>query len=205
MIDGGASALFIARTNNSGDDGISQLWKTDGTAEGTIRLLEYNAAPLFSSSRELVAAGNQAFFVARTSKHGAELWRSDGTVEGTRRVADIAAGKRSSRIGELTAVGRNVYFSANDGVHGRELWRSDGTATGTRMLADLHPAGADTAIGELTPFGDRLFFLSRMDARTSGAPMLGVTDGSSAGTKLIFSFSEQPYGTLVPGVPGFLC
>jgi hypothetical protein len=43
------------------------LWESDGTPEGTFRLLP-------DSSQELVRAGSCVFFPAYNREHGVELW-----------------------------------------------------------------------------------------------------------------------------------
>ena len=57
----------------------SDLWKTDGTAEGTT-LLRAGVSP-----RGLTAFDGAAYFSAevRDDKLGRELWKSDGSVAGT--------------------------------------------------------------------------------------------------------------------------
>jgi ELWxxDGT repeat protein len=98
------------------DDGINSwaLWKTDGTAEGTVMvkdILPYN----------LTAVGGRLFFAGSDGEHGWELWKSDGTTAGTVMVGDINPGGDSSPY-NLTQVGNILFFTANDGQHGEELW-----------------------------------------------------------------------------------
>src|SRR5262245_21717874 len=58
------------------DGSASQLWRTDGTAQGTYALL--SAAPADQSFANLARAGARLFF---TSAQG--LYVSDGTIGGT--------------------------------------------------------------------------------------------------------------------------
>jgi ELWxxDGT repeat protein len=106
------------------DDGVhgTELWKTDGTPEGTV--LVKDIAPGAATSRlgDLTAAGGRLYFGADDAVHGFELWRSDGTAAGTTLVQDIVPGPESSNPQELAAGGGTLYFTANDGEHGRELW-----------------------------------------------------------------------------------
>src|SRR5439155_1572374 len=132
-----------------------ELWKSDGTAAGTVRLKQFNppgghAFPA-RGGKPLFAAGRLLFFVATDGDHTAALWKSDGTAEGTVLVKDIIPGPEGAfpdfreighQIGNLTAVGRTVFFAADDGVHGRKLWKSDGTAAGTVLVKDVSP-GSD--------------------------------------------------------------
>jgi ELWxxDGT repeat protein len=105
-----------------------ELWSTDGTAEGTARLLDVpdiaDIGPglLGSFPGSLTVWNGRLWFGARDAVHGMELWSTDGTAEGTRLVQDIAPGASWSNPGEMTATEEALYFTADDGEHGRELW-----------------------------------------------------------------------------------
>ena len=132
---------------NDGTNGF-QLWKSNGTETGTNIVTIIPASLSFPSGAfisYLTTVGQNVFFLAIDSLHGAELWKSDGTEEGTNLVKDIRLGidfGLSSYITEehpFTEMNKILYFPANDGVHGFELWRSDGTEMGTYMLKDINP------------------------------------------------------------------
>jgi ELWxxDGT repeat protein len=99
-----------------------ELWSTDGTPEGTARLLDIAPGLMGSYPRELTAWNGRLWFRARDAVHGMEPWTSDGTAEGTRLVQDIAPGAAWSTPWLMTATGEALYFQADDGEHGRELW-----------------------------------------------------------------------------------
>jgi ELWxxDGT repeat protein len=99
-----------------------ELWKTDGTAAGTVLVSDVNPGSESSRISGLLAAGDRLFFAADDGEHGIELWTSDGTAAGTRRLSDLAAGSLSSSPQELTVIGGRLFFSADDGVIGREPW-----------------------------------------------------------------------------------
>ncbi len=118
-----------------------ELWKSDGTEEGTVLVKDINSGSGTSSPRFLTAVGDTLYFSADEGVNGFELWRSDGTVAGTVLVQDInPSGNSFPR--SLTAVGDMLYFSADDGVNDRELWKSDGTEAGTVLLQDINPSGS---------------------------------------------------------------
>ena len=116
------SNLFFGASG--GAEGI-ELWKTDGTPEGT-GLVKDIDPPLLTSTgshpRDFVAVGNDVYFTADDGVHGRELWVSDGTEAGTRLVMDINPNPTGWEPGGMTLIGDTLYFSAEDGVHGRELW-----------------------------------------------------------------------------------
>jgi ELWxxDGT repeat protein len=99
-----------------------ELWKTDGTPEGTVLVKDILPGLAASDPRDLTPAGNLLFFSARDAAHGRELWVTDGTEAGTRLVQDLFPGGLSSDPEQLTLVGGRLHFTADDGVVGRELW-----------------------------------------------------------------------------------
>ncbi len=115
---------------NDGTNGY-ELWKSDGTANGTMMVKDINNGSGSSYPYQLTAVGTTLYFQANDGTNGYELWKSDGTANGTMMVKDINNGSGSSDPSHLTAFGNTLYFRANDGTNGTELWKSDGTATGT--------------------------------------------------------------------------
>jgi ELWxxDGT repeat protein len=73
------------------------LWRTDGTAAGTVMLSSGNPD-------ELTAVRDLLYFTASDAEHGRELWRSDGTPLGTLLVKDIDPGPADGLGGRLTNV-----------------------------------------------------------------------------------------------------
>lgn len=128
------------------DDGVHgyELWRSDGTSEGTTLVRDIRPGPkgAFAPGRvgSLAAIGGRAYFVADDGVHGHELWRSDGTPEGTTLVRDVRAGPASSTA-HLTVAGDRLYFVVPDEpcAPNTELWRSDGTAEGTVVVLEVRP------------------------------------------------------------------
>ena len=108
----------------SADDGSSggELWKSDGTEAGTVRVKDIYPGGGGSYPEYLTAVNGTLFFSADDGSSGGELWKSDGTEAGTVRVKDINLGGDGSWPGSLTAVNGTLFFSADNGSSGRELW-----------------------------------------------------------------------------------
>ncbi|MBM7518210.1 ELWxxDGT repeat protein [Nocardioides nitrophenolicus] len=140
-----------------GPDGGNELWKTDGTAPGTVRVKDLYAGDPDDEEdtdgkfiSQFRVMGDVLYFVADDVTHGRELWRSDGTEAGTAMVKDIhpnEAGAWSNGPEILAVLGTELYLTADDGSRGREIWRSDGTAAGTVLVAELNPGSAGVAGG----------------------------------------------------------
>ena len=169
----GDVVFFAATTPAAG----RELWKSDGTAEGTSLVKDIRPGIESSEPSELVVLGDTLYFVATDDEHGGELWASDGTPDGTVLVKDIRLGTSSSITG-LVAIDNVLYFAANDGAHGIELWKSDGTEAGTVMVEDIVPGDRGSSPTDLTVMGGQLFFVSE-------SRELWKSDGSAAGTEFI--------------------
>ena len=122
----------------SASDGVHGpgLWKSDGTAGGTV--LVSSASP-----SNLTNLNGSLLFTANDGVHGKELWQSDGTTAGTVLVGDIVPGSGSSNPTNLANVNGVLYFRADDGIHGTELWKfiplllGDINGDGQRTMADV--------------------------------------------------------------------
>jgi ELWxxDGT repeat protein len=122
LYPGGGSLFFFMATHPGGTDNDLQLWKSNGTAEGTQLVKSLGAAG--ASSKGVAAAGQTLFFVL-----GTDLWRSDGTADGTFKLKTIGDTTFAwSDAFAIAALGDRVLFVGTDADHGRELWVSDGTA-----------------------------------------------------------------------------
>ena len=130
--------VFAGRLFFAANDGVSgrELWSSDGTAAGTVRVADVNPGPGSGRVAELAVAGGRLYFAAYDPVHGSELWESDGTAGGTRLAADLAPESASSYPKHLAAVGSRLYFAANDGISGYELWTIDTAAPAACQSGD---------------------------------------------------------------------
>jgi ELWxxDGT repeat protein len=60
------------------DDGTTgrELWRSDGTAAGTVLVKDINPGPASSSPNELTAVNGTLFFRADDGTTGVELWKT---------------------------------------------------------------------------------------------------------------------------------
>jgi ELWxxDGT repeat protein len=182
-----------------------ELWKSDGTAAGTVPVKDIAAGAGSSTPTEFANVGGTLFFVAGDSTAGRELWKSDGTAAGTVRVRDIVAGASGSYPMRLTNVNGFLYFNAFDTAGGRELWTSDGTFAGTARLADLEPGFVGSDPWQLLAVGRNLFFSAATSAlgrelyvvppAANVAPTLDTAPNPTLAT--IVEDASNPQGTLV--------
>lgn len=152
----------------------AELWKSDGTPEGTSLVKDVNPGKSGSDIREFETVGSKLFFTAL-----GQLYVTDGTDAGTVPLAPELNQNTSPEIGganggpqQLTAVGPFLYFVGGDNIRGIELCRSDGTPTGTVMVEDIDPGIA----GGLYHLGTYLEGVTTL-AALGDQVIFGATDG----------------------------
>ncbi|MFO0897433.1 MAG: ELWxxDGT repeat protein [Pirellulales bacterium] len=180
----GDVALFTAEDPQHG----RELWRTDGTAAGTVLLKDIWPGPNWGMQnnelRFTAVVGDVVYFPAIDAQSGQELWRSDGTEAGTYRVKDIWAGPDAglADLEHSAVVGDTLYFAAHDGKSGRELWKTDGSEAGTVRVRDISPDGSYSDPRWFKAFGDALYFVA--DDGQHGRE-LWKSDGTAEGTALV--------------------
>lgn len=172
-----------------------ELWRTDGTDEGTERVAIISDSTSGLSPMMIKYAGDRVFFRGYTGGSGFELWTSDGTEAGTKMVVDLVSGGGHGRPLPLRSIGNKVLFSATSDAHSREYWVSDGTEEGTMPLTTLGDADTAGFIGWTTKLGDLVYFTAT--ANGGSTEQLMRTDGTPAGTVLIKAYDSVEYVTAV--------
>lgn len=169
---------FFRRVVAGGDGYYSQrttLWKTDGTAAGTQKLLRLG--DLEPGDLKATAFGGKLYFVNGTQE-AQQVWKSNGKVNGTRALTAFGTGW----IGELAAAGPRLFFSRWSALTDHELWVSDGRTDGTtkvistsRQIRDLTRVGGQLAYAEgpVEAVPGRLWSLWQSDGTTGGTGDIG--------------------------------
>jgi ELWxxDGT repeat protein len=152
------------------DDGSPGLWKSDGTAAGTVRVAPFE--PIEADYVRSAAAGGLLFFWGQ----GLQLWRTDGTGAGTFQLGVQPCCSSSVIIG----VGGTAFFLIREGESPFALWASDGTVAGTRQVRPGDSGPFDPA--GLTAFQGKLYFAATDPVH---GRELWVSDGTAAGTVLV--------------------
>ena len=171
--------LFFTFRGSDVSQKNSELWRSDGTAEGTMALRtlwEDSSVP-----KELTEMRVDLYFSPQ-SFLSKQLWKSDGTPEGTEMIKDFDAGMHAVVPNHLEVVDGVLYFIAGDDVFVNELWKSDGAEAGTVRVAVLDAASEDTLSQNLTNVGGVLFFSS---SDTVNGAELWMSDGTAAGTGMV--------------------
>lgn len=153
----------------------NELWKSDGTAGGTVMVKDINPGTNSSTPGSFIIANNTLFFRCDDGINGNELWKTDGTSSGTVMVKDINPGTASSFPSNIKVINNILYFSAKPDTT-MSLWKSDGTAAGTVKIKDFK------SLDNFINFNDTLVFSGN---DSINGTELWKSDGTAAGTVMI--------------------
>jgi len=108
------------------DDGITgqELWKTDGTAAGTVIVKNIMPGALSSSPKNLTNINGTLYFSAIGLTTGRELYTSNGQSCSTNMVQDLYI-EGDSDPSDFALWAGKVHFAAARNDVGRELFRTD--------------------------------------------------------------------------------
>ncbi len=152
----------------------SELWKSDGTIEGTTIVKDISIGANSTFIREIVAIENIVYFIAfSTNDNLRRLWRSDGSESGTFEIPLSSGLPQNYHVNPelLTVVGNKLFFKgySTQGF----LWVSDGTIGNTRPISNTI---ISSNLNNLISVNGKLFFTS---------DRLWVSDGTEIGTYLV--------------------
>lgn len=190
--------LFFWHLVGEASENKWQLWRSNGTNEGTFPL------QTFSNLRETINIGDMLYFVVNkgySTFRAVELWRSDGTIEGTILLKQLLIEEQPQSstspkaalmpvdplgihlIGELDNSLLIQAYTTDD----YKLWHSNGTPESTTVIAQL-PTG--TMLYRIGPFNGKLLL------RDSKTGRLWQTDGTTTGTSLL-DIVAPPHGWIL--------
>lgn len=162
------------------DNGVegTELWRTDGTPQGTFRVKDISTGSSSSDPNDLLVVGDMLFFTAYDEvDSNPQLWKTDGTEGGT---VKITSGLNYPY--GLFLAGGQLYFREDDGIIDEEIWRTDGSAAGTHRVADIWPGPTGSDPDFLGDLGGLVLF----KAETPDHGMEPwVSDGTAAGTHML--------------------
>jgi ELWxxDGT repeat protein len=177
-------AMFIA-------DGFAfgslELWRTDGTAPGTVKVGDIHAGPAPFDARQnplFLRVGDRVVYIADDGVNGPQLWGSDGAT--TVRLTNASKPPNVSHqiAVPIETIAGIAYFTLADGASATtwSVWRTDGTVAGTRKINGL-PAVDQSVAAVVRAAGDGSNVFFRLAADPAGS-LWKYQPGSEALTAL---------------------
>lgn len=169
-------------------DGGPGIWRTDGTAPGTFRLLQAGFVPGNADGRFMSGVlDGRLVFMNCPRQDSCVLTSTDGTVAGTTTLRDLPPTNLVS--GRMVRAGSRLVFTLGTG-----LWSTDGTPAGTDIL---YGQTASYQLGITAVGGVAHVAFGCASCKFAYA----VTDGTPAGTRAIaLPPNLEPSGAFVAAV-----
>lgn len=180
-------------TANDGMNG-TDLWKTDGTEEGTQFVMHISDGRYSSEMHHLRSVNGNIFFLVSSDNLNWQwqLWKSDGSTSGTFALSDVELVPNLSSFNfELFPYRNKIFFDADSKYYGNELWVSDGTRAGTELFKDFNHKWGSMPNNFLDMDG-LLFFSSR---NSDIGNQLFMSNGSKEGTKEVKEINSTGYNS----------
>jgi ELWxxDGT repeat protein len=163
-------------------DKTYELWKTDGTAEGTILVKELNPNGSSSPGQFHIREDKLLF---QTYNGFRDIWATDGTEEST-----INLTNSKDKLRPVSIIGWNsTHDFFLDSLDGKlELWSTDGTISGTLPLS--------INLDEIIELNSNMIFIDKnlyFESFTEdGSIVLNISDGTQAGTRKLKTITSEP-------------
>lgn len=159
-------------------NGSYQLWKTDGTEEGTIKVHDAGGGTVFN----LRAANNKLYFTI-----GNELYETDGTPGNIKQIPI----DEYYNISELNSFNNELYFITHSSYRQAiRLYRLDAAGNVLLLQEFIQPQYGNQDIFNFTQIGDEIYFSVTTDFNSgTDTDVLWKTDGTLSGTQPVKSFA----------------
>lgn len=155
-----------------------ELWKSDGTAAGTVRVTQLKRKGA-SAPSSLVNVNGTLFFSMDDGKHGRELWASNGKRSGTHMVKDINRTKKHCYTCELLKLSDTLLQKRKL----KDLNRIKKPSYCRRTFGSMDaPAQNQTNSVQLLNVNGVLYFVASDGVR---GKELWKSDGTFAGTSIV--------------------
>ncbi|WP_221392200.1 ELWxxDGT repeat protein [Dyadobacter sp. NIV53] len=196
----GTNIYFSAQDGTTG----AELWKSNGTAAGTVLVKDINPGTNISSFPAYLsnANGTLYFSAVTAANNGRELWKSNGTAAGTVLVTDVFSGG-DGNVREVTVVGNQVVFTGNNSS-GPKLWKSDGTSGGTQVIANFYSTQLVNAGGTVFFSGTETIVTRLYKTNLTPASTIAVSPLTGPGSQpqKMFDLNGTGYFTADNGING---
>jgi ELWxxDGT repeat protein len=173
----GSLAFVFRRVPVSTDpesNAVLEVWRTDGTEAGTLRLATTPLPKSYAFFLHPVAVGGRLFF-----RLGGTLWVSDGSVTGTHPLQNQLPGRTFALAAGTETLYAAAGYQDNDGEH-QTLWAIDPTTLAASLLGTFRQVGGGSVELPLgSVLGNTLFFQTVDDQNVERWQVTEGTPGST--------------------------
>jgi ELWxxDGT repeat protein len=211
-----SSALYFELSTvswASGQEIAEELWRTDGTLAGTIKIS--SDAPQRGTTNKMSGLIFKDTYVGvlEDAVYGDALWGYSSDSVAPILLADIRADAELANLSLLGVSNDMLFFTGNDGVRGQEIWMMDVTGPGAKcLLGDFFPFwesdyyDGDHFLPTTTPviFNDVAYFnmwFPGYKQTICGVPLAPLPDSDGDG---ILDLIEGSIDSDGDGIPDFL-
>jgi ELWxxDGT repeat protein len=173
------NAVLFAASN---DNGLGfELWKTDGTADGTQFFKDILLGEFSSIPHDFIKTNNKAIFVAKSEENVPQsLFVSDGTIDGTFTLLDPF----EYYVDKINVYDSSFAYLLVGSLNGTFIYKTDGTLQGTQEFLQLdatkglvgNPVILNNSLYYILRTSDYKYELWKSDGTINGAIMLKSTD-----------------------------
>lgn len=185
-----SGAILFFRANSAGDIQADDLWRTDGTAGGTVNITEHVSLAANRVDGPMADLNSKLIFTVEPpdadglTGSGYSLWETDGTSEGTKLIATPKYQSTPLRMQSMIAQNNRIIFMATNAAGYIHIGISDGTSNGTSAFKklDLNPNAIVYQQFEAT--SNYVYFKVRFNDAVTGNPTISLwrTNGTEVGT-----------------------
>ncbi len=124
----GGNILFMSYDYDANFNGKDNLYKTDGTVDGTTIIKSFERENAFYGNNKMIAFQGKTYFVG--GENGKKyLWKTDGSAGGTEKIREV-----ETRILSNAKIFNNkIIFNGEN----NKVWSSDGTVDNTKIVTQI--------------------------------------------------------------------
>lgn len=120
--------LFMSYDYDANYNGKDNLYKTDGTAEGTSVVRSFERDNTSYGNNKMIAYQGKTYFVG--AENGKKyLWKTDGSIDGTEKIKEV----ETRILSNAKIFGNKIIFNGEN----NKVWSSDGTIENTKVITQI--------------------------------------------------------------------
>lgn len=127
LVDLGDALYFTVSYHETGSNRSPELWKSDGTVAGTVKVMAINDGNALHDNNPMLlkVLGDRLYFYTGNRLTEFSVWTSDGTAAGTSIIKTFTRSAASFPSPQFTIAGGKLYVTGATDAYGQEIWVAD--------------------------------------------------------------------------------